>query len=222
MSEWNIKTRLSSAFLIVRKLTKRQRLHLLTVSQRECKEITKTGFYFGLGSFLRFPLHSAHDSWSVTDVICLFHLVTERGGSALHSPRPQRLDLAQNTHLCFLGLHKCIWPSRCVQNNCLLLELLPCPLNLCEARMKGVALVFVSPVNYWYLPLLWLLSGWRWEMSPHNGHTAQTGFLSYGREEGRQEQNWNVLIVSLHLLFTTAVPQLIPVNLLLWPHLLLH
>lgn len=167
MSEWNIKTRLSSAFLIVRKLTKRQRLHLLTASQRECKEITKTGFYCGPGSFLRFPLHSARDSCCVTDVICLFHLVTEQGGSTLYSPCPRRLDLAQNTHLCFLGLHECIWPSRLVQNNRLLLgELLLCPLNLCEAGMKGVALVFISPVNYWYLPLRWLLSGWRWEMSP--------------------------------------------------------
>lgn len=106
MSESNIKTRLSSGFLIARKLTKRQRLHLLTVSQRECKEITKTGFYFGLGSFLRFPLHSAHDSCSVTDVICLFHLVTERGGSTLYSPCPQRLDLIQNTHLCFFQDYK--------------------------------------------------------------------------------------------------------------------
>lgn len=87
-------------FLIARELTKRQRVHLLTVSQRECKEITKTAFYFGAGSFLRFPLHSARDSSSVTDVICLFHLVTEQGGSTLHSPCPWRLDLTQNTHLC--------------------------------------------------------------------------------------------------------------------------
>lgn len=104
MSEWNIKTTLSSAFLIVRKLTKRQHLHLLTASQRECKKITKAGFYFGLGSFLRFPLHSAHDSCSVTDVICLFHLVTEQGGSTLCSLCPQRLDLTQNIHLCFFRI----------------------------------------------------------------------------------------------------------------------
>lgn len=65
-------------FLIAWELTKRQRVHLLTVSQRECKEITKTAFYFGAGSSLRFPLHSARDSCSVTDVICLFHLVTEQ------------------------------------------------------------------------------------------------------------------------------------------------
>ena len=45
MSEWNIKTRLSSAFLIARVLTKRQRLHLLTASQRECKEITKSRLF---------------------------------------------------------------------------------------------------------------------------------------------------------------------------------
>lgn len=85
----------------------------------------------------------------MTDVICLFHLVTEQGGSTLYTPCPQRLDLTQNTHLCFSGLHEYIWPSRHVQNNRLLLgELLPGPLNLCEAGMKGVALVFISPVNY--------------------------------------------------------------------------
>lgn len=67
MSEWNIKTRLSSGFLIARKLTKRRRLHLLTASQSRSKEIRGTWFFFcffyiqilfGWDSFLRFPLHS--------------------------------------------------------------------------------------------------------------------------------------------------------------------
>lgn len=70
MSERNIKTRLSSAFLVAQ----RNHLHLLTASQRESEEITKTGFYFTPGSSLRFPFQCGHDSCSVTDVICLFHL----------------------------------------------------------------------------------------------------------------------------------------------------
>lgn len=70
MSEWNIKTRLSSASLVAR----RHRLHLLTASQRESEEITKTGFYFTPSPSLRFPFQCGHDGCSVTDLICLFHL----------------------------------------------------------------------------------------------------------------------------------------------------
>lgn len=55
---------------------------------------------------------SAHFHFTVApDVICLFHLVTEQGGSMLSSPRPPRLDLTQNTHLHCLGLLECIWTS---------------------------------------------------------------------------------------------------------------
>lgn len=70
MSEWNIKARLSSVFLVAR----RHRLHLLTASQRESEEITKTGFYFTPSSSLTFPFQCGHDGCSVTDLICLFHL----------------------------------------------------------------------------------------------------------------------------------------------------
>lgn len=35
-------------------------------------------------------------------------------------------------------------------------------------------------------------------VSSHNGHAAQTCCLGLGREERRQEQNWNVLIVIPH------------------------
>lgn len=171
MSEWNIKTRLSSAFLIAGggDLTKRQRLHLLTASQRECKEITKSRLFTldpALSCDFHFTVPVIAAVWQMLFVS--FILSQKQGGSTLYSPCPRRLDLAQNTHLCFLGLHECIWPSLLVQNNRLLLgELLLCPLNLCEAGMKGVALVFISHVNYWYLPLRWLLLGWRWETSLH-------------------------------------------------------
>lgn len=110
-------------------------------------------------------------------------------------------------------IHTCVFSewllwssSRCVQNNCLLLgELLPCPLNPCEAGMKGVALVFISPVNYWYLPLPWHLSGWRWKMSSHiNEHIAPTCCLDRGWKKGEKLKCVN----SLYLLFTTAVPRL--------------
>lgn len=134
-------------------------------------------------------------------------ILSQSGEDQYCTAPPERLDLAQNTHLCFLGgRHKCIWPSCLVQNNCFLLgKLLLCPLNLCAAGMKEMALVFISHVNYWYQ----LLSGWRWEnVSSRNGHIAQTCCLGHGREEGKQEQNWNVLIVNYHHLFTTAVPRL--------------
>lgn len=98
VSERNIKTRLSSAFLIVR----RQRRRLLTASQRESKEITKKqAFYFAPGSFLPFPLHSGRDSCSLTDVICLFHLAAEQEDQHRTPPVLPRLDLVQNTHLWF-------------------------------------------------------------------------------------------------------------------------
>lgn len=153
---------------------KKQRLHLLTVSQRECKEVTKNRLLLWTRLFpcdFHFTVPVIAALW----LMLFVPFILSQSGEDQHctAPRPQRLELNQNTHLCLLGLHECIWPYRCVPNNCSLLqELLPCPLKPGEARMKGVALVFISPVNYWYLPLRWLLSRWRWKMSPHIMGTA--------------------------------------------------
>lgn len=114
MSEWNIKTRLSSAFLIVR----RQRLHLLTASQRESKEITKTGFYFAPGSFY-FTVPMIAALWLMLFVS--FILSQSREDQHCTAPVLGGLILPK-IHTCvFGGLHKCIWLSRLVQNNRLLL-----------------------------------------------------------------------------------------------------
>lgn len=87
-------------------------------------------------------------------------------------------------------------------------ELSVCPLNLCEAGMKGMAL-HVHLTRELLIPApppasLGMEVG---NVSSHNGHIAQTCCLGHGRGEGRQEQNRNVLIVSFHHLFTTAVPR---------------
>lgn len=153
----------------------------------------------------------------MTDVICLFHLGGEQGGSTLYSPCPLRLDLPppkKNTHLCFLGLHECIRTSRHVRNNRLLLERITAvSIKPCEAGMKGVALVFILPVNYWYLPphtpILWILPGPGWKMSPCIMGTSRRHVVWAAAEEREdREQNRNVLIVCLHLLFSTPAPRL--------------
>ena len=72
-----------------------------------------------------------------------------------------------DTFSVFFGLHEWVWafPS-CVGNNRLSFGgLLLWPLNLCEAEMKRVALVFISPVNYWYILLRNVSQGLRWEDS---------------------------------------------------------
>lgn len=124
---------------MVRKLAKRQSVHLLTSSQRERKEITNTkktqkirlSIWTGLFS-CDFHFTAPRDSCSVTDVICLFHLGGEQGGSTLYSPCPLRLDLPpQKIHTCVfwdytsafghLAVFKIIASSW--------RELQPCPLN---------------------------------------------------------------------------------------------
>lgn len=81
----------------------------------------------------------------------------------------QWLDLAQKIHLCFLGDYMSMFGQPChVENNCLLFGgLLLWPLNMCEAEMKRVPLVLISPVNYWYRLLRILSPGeLRWGVSP--------------------------------------------------------
>jgi len=72
--------------------------------------------------------------------------------------------------------------------------------------MKGAALVFISPVNYWYLPLRWLHLGIGVATSPHIMATSCRHVA--GAVAEKKEKKLNVLIVIFHLLFSSAVPQL--------------
>lgn len=131
----------------------------------------------------------------------------------------------KNTHLCFLGLHECIRTSRRVQNNRLLLERITAvSIKPCEAGMKGVVLVFISPVNYWYLPPTphpLDSPGTRVEnVSLHNGHIAQTCCLGCSGGERRQGAKQKCV--------NSVPPSLIQHSCAsadfycIWPHLFFH
>lgn len=110
VSQWNIKTRLWSAFSVARR-----RLLLLTASQRESEEMIKTGFYFTPGFLSDFHFNVAMMAALWLMLFVSFILLHRGEHQHCNHPGPQRLDLVQITHLslfffCGGGLQKCIWP----------------------------------------------------------------------------------------------------------------
>lgn len=173
-------------------LTKRQRLHLLTASQRECKEITKSRLFTldpALSCDFHFTVPVIAAVWQMLFVS--FILSQKQGGSTLYSPCPRRLDLAQNTHLCFLGLHECIWPSLLVQNNRLLLgRIIAVSIKPVWGRdERSGTCVHLTCELLIPAPPLASLGMEVGNVSSHNGRIPQTCCLGRRSEEGRQEQN---------------------------------
>lgn len=157
MSEWNIKTRLSNAFLVAQ----RRRLHLLTASQKESEEMIKTGFYFTLGFLWDFHFNVAMMAalWLMLFVsFILFH-------SGKHQHRTTlflRGLILSKIHTCvFWGVTKVHLAVGALFKMIasFLGESLLCPLKPCKTGMGRMALVFISHVNYLCQLLCWPLSG---------------------------------------------------------------